>query len=242
MPAETTQRKDELARNLRRAERRVAAACEAAGRPPQEVTLIAVTKTRPAADVRLLAELGVRDVGENRDQEAAPKAALCAGLPLRWHFIGQLQTNKARSVVSYADSVHSVDRLRLVDALARAVAQSDRAHRPLGCLVQVALDVQQSGGRRGGAAPEEVEEIAAAIVEAPGLRLDGLMTVAPQDGPYMDRPRAAFERVAEIGARLRTLHPAATALSAGMTGDLEAAVAAGATHVRLGGAVLGERA
>lgn len=237
-----TQRKDELARNLRRVRHRIDRACEAAGRSPLEVTLVAVTKTYPARDLRLLAELGVRDVGENREQEATPKAASCDGLPLRWHFIGQLQTNKARTVVQYADAIHSVDRVRLVDALSRAVVNSHRADRPLSCLVQVALDTEQSGGRRGGAAPDEVEEIAAAIAAAPGLRIDGVMTVAPQVGPYQDHPHAAFERVAEIGQRLRAVHPAATTLSAGMTGDLEAAVAAGATHVRLGGALLGKRA
>src|SRR3954466_10898982 len=116
-----TERKDELAANLATVEERIAAACAAAGRERTDVTLIVVTKTYPASDVRMLSELGVRHVAENRDQDAAPKAAACTDLPLSWHFVGQLQTNKVRSVVGYADLVHSVDRFRLVEALSAAV-------------------------------------------------------------------------------------------------------------------------
>ena len=241
-----TDRRTELARNLARVEQRIADACEAAGRDRSEVTLIVVTKTYPASDVMIISELGVRDVAENRDQDAAPKAAACAGLPLTWHFVGQLQTNKVRSVIRYADVVHSVDRLRLVDSLSAAVLKSDRADRAhdreLGCLVQVALDAEAGEqGSRGGIAPDAVEGIAEAIAAAPGLRLDGVMTVAPLAGPYEGRPRAAFERLAEISSLLRAVHPAATMVSAGMSADLEEAVAAGATHVRVGSAVLGVR-
>ncbi len=234
-----TDRKEELAANLAKVERRIADACAAAGRPREEVTLIVVTKTYPASDVRILAELGVRHVAENRDQDAAPKAAACSDLPLTWHFVGQLQTNKVRSVVNYADFVQSVDRSKLVTALSK---EAERAGRELGCLLQVALDAGVSGrGERGGVAPEGVEELAGLVAGAPGLRLAGLMTVAPLTGEYAGREQAAFERLMDLSTDLRRSHPAATMVSAGMSADLEQAVAAGATHVRVGSAVLGVR-
>ncbi|MEU3852410.1 YggS family pyridoxal phosphate-dependent enzyme [Streptomyces sp. NPDC029554] len=234
-----TDRKDELAANLAKVERRIADACAAAGRPREDVTLIVVTKTYPASDVRILAELGVRHVAENRDQDAAPKAAACSDLPLTWHFVGQLQTNKVRSVVNYADFVQSVDRSRLVTALSK---EAGRAGRELGCLLQVALDAGVSGrGERGGVAPEGIEELAGLVAGAPGLRLAGLMTVAPLTGEYAGREQAAFERLMDLSTDLRRSHPAATMVSAGMSADLEQAVAAGATHVRVGSAVLGVR-
>jgi hypothetical protein len=234
-----TDRKAQLADSLSRVEERIVAACAAAGRKRDEVTLIVVTKTYPASDVRLLFELGVRQVAENRDQEAAPKAAACADLPLSWHFIGQLQTNKVRSVAAYADVVQSVDRLRLVGALSAAVV---RAGRELDCLIQVSLGAGMGeAGVRGGVAPEGVMGLAEAVASAEGLRLRGLMAVAPLAGPYAGRQRAAFERLMEISSRLRAAHPAANMVSAGMSSDLEEAVAAGATHVRVGTAVLGVR-
>ncbi|MFF4090260.1 YggS family pyridoxal phosphate-dependent enzyme [Streptomyces nigra] len=234
-----TDRKDELAENLAKVERRIAAACAAAGRSRGEVTLIVVTKTYPASDVRILAELGVRHVAENRDQDAAPKAADCSDLPLAWHFVGQLQTNKVRSVAGYADFVQSVDRARLVTALSK---EAVRQERELGCLIQVALDAGESArGERGGVAPGGVEELAGLVADAPGLRLAGLMTVAPLTGEYAGRQRAAFERLMDLSTDLRRAHPAANMVSAGMSADLEEAVAAGATHVRVGTAVLGVR-
>ncbi|MFI1929608.1 YggS family pyridoxal phosphate-dependent enzyme [Streptomyces sp. NPDC020330] len=234
-----TDRKAQLAANLAQVEERIASSCVAAGRKREEVTLIVVTKTYPASDVRILRELGVRHVAENRDQDAAPKATACADLSLTWHFVGQLQTNKVRSVTSYADVVQSVDRTKLVTALSAAAV---RAERELGCLIQVALDAESGArGERGGVAPDGVEELAAAIGAAPGLRVDGLMTVAPLAGEYAGRQRAAFDRLMEISSRLRAGHPAANMVSAGMSGDLEDAVAAGATHVRVGTAVLGVR-
>ncbi|MFZ4152694.1 YggS family pyridoxal phosphate-dependent enzyme [Streptomyces pseudogriseolus] len=234
-----TDRKDELAANLARVEERIAAACDAAGRGRDEVTLIVVTKTWPASDVRALAELGVRHVAENRDQDAAPKAAACADLPLVWHFVGQLQTNKVRSVVGYADVVQSVDRARLVSALSK---EAVRAGREVGCLIQVALDAGVDGrGERGGVAPSGVAELAGLVAGAEGLRLDGLMTVAPLTGKYAGRQQAAFERLMDLSTDLRRTHPTANMVSAGMSADLEQAVAAGATHVRVGSAVLGVR-
>ncbi|MFD0064363.1 YggS family pyridoxal phosphate-dependent enzyme [Streptomyces sp. NPDC056690] len=234
-----TDRKAQLAANLAQVEERIASACATAGREREEVTLIVVTKTYPASDVRILSELGVRDVAENRDQDAAPKAAECADLPLRWHFVGQLQTNKVRSVVGYADVVQSVDRSKLVTSLSAAAV---RAERELGCLIQVALDAGENGrGERGGVGPGGIEELAAFVADSPGLRLDGLMTVAPLTGPYADRQQAAFERLMDLSTDLRRAHPAANMVSAGMSADLEQAVAAGATHVRVGTAVLGVR-
>ncbi|MFE2069629.1 YggS family pyridoxal phosphate-dependent enzyme [Streptomyces sp. NPDC059467] len=234
-----TDRRTELAANLAKVEERIAAACAAAGRKREEVTLIVVTKTYPASDVRILSGLGVRHVAENRDQDAAPKAAECADLPLSWHFVGQLQTNKVRSVVGYADLVQSVDRSKLVEALSK---EAVRAGREVGCLLQVALDAGASGrGERGGVAPGGIEELADLVAGAPGLRLDGLMTVAPLTGEYAGRQRAAFGRLMDLSTGLRRAHPAANMVSAGMSADLEEAVAAGATHVRVGTAVLGVR-
>ena len=226
-------RSAELARGLDRVQGRIEAACQAAGRSAREVTLIAITKTFPASDVRLLAALGVRDVGENRDSEAAPKAAQCADLrpALTWHFVGQLQTNKCASVVSYAAVVHSVDRLRLVRALG---TQARRAGRAVCCLVQVSLDGDPA---RGGVTAEEAPRIADAVAAEQGLVLGGVMAVAPLAKP----PSAAFGRLAEIAAIIRAEHPEAVIISAGMSGDMEEAIAAGATHVRVGTALLGGR-
>ena len=234
-----TDRRTQLAANLAQVEQRIASACASAGRKREEVTLIVVTKTYPADDVRILHELGVRQVAENRDQDAAPKAEACADLSLTWHFVGQLQTNKVRSVAGYAGVVQSVDRVKLVTALSAAAV---RGERELGCLIQVALDAESGErGDRGGVAPDGVEGLAASVDAAEGLRLDGLMTVAPLAGPYAGRQRAAFDRLMEISSRLRGNHPAANMVSAGMSADLEDAVAAGATHVRVGTAVLGVR-
>ncbi|WP_405837580.1 YggS family pyridoxal phosphate-dependent enzyme [Streptomyces platensis] len=237
--AVTEDRKAQLAENLAQVEERISAACAKAGRPRDEVNLIVVTKTYPASDVRLLAELGVRQVAENRDQEAAPKAAECADLPLTWNFVGQLQTNKVRSVAGYAGIVQSVDRARLVTALGK---EAVRTGCELGCLIQVALDAESGvRGERGGVAADGVPALAEQIAGAQGLRLDGVMTVAPLAGPYAGRELAAFERLMEISSDLRGNHPAANMVSAGMSADLEEAVAAGATHVRVGTAVLGVR-
>ena len=237
-------RRAEIAANLATVRTRIAAACASAGRSVDEVELVAVSKFRPAEDVLHLLALGQRVFGENRDQEAAAKAAWVAGAVAdepsetapEWHFIGQLQTNKAKSVVSYADVVESVDRLPLVDALARAAA---RAGRTLRVLVQVNLDpeAERDGSGRGGAHPDELARIADAVTESGPLSLAGLMAVAPLGAP----PEPAFERLAELAAQLRGAHPEAVSLSAGMSADLEAAIAAGATHVRIGSALLGAR-
>jgi len=222
-------RAQELAAALAALEQRLGTACAAAGRARTEVTLVAVTKTHPAQDCALLRDLGVRDLGENRDQEAKVKAAEVPGV--RWHFVGGLQTNKAAGVASYADVVHSVDRASLIDALSKG---ADRAGRALDVLLQVSLDGDTG---RGGALPADVPALADRAAAAAGLRLAGVMAVAPLGAD----PAAAFASLAEVAARLRADHPDATAVSAGMSGDLEPAVAIGATHVRVGTALLGRR-
>lgn len=232
----------ELAANLSDVRARIDAACADAGRDPSEVTLIVVTKTWPSDDVRRLAELGVRDVGENRDQEASPKAQATADCGLRWHFIGQLQTNKAASVARYVDVVHSVDRPSLVAALDKGAMKAGRS---IGCLIEVNLDPAEpdtGATGRGGVAPASVAELADAIAAAEHLDLLGVMGVAPL-APDDQRAASAeaFARLAEISADLRREHPAATVISAGMSEDLQEAVAAGATHLRVGSAVLGTR-
>ncbi|MFC3500431.1 YggS family pyridoxal phosphate-dependent enzyme [Micromonospora krabiensis] len=232
-------RRAEIAAGLARVRARIADACAAAGRDRAEVTMIAVTKTYPASDVLALAGLGVTDMGENRDQEAAGKAAevAAAGVVPRWHFIGRLQRNKARSVVRYADVVQSVDSVRLARALGTAAEGRDR---PVSALVQVSIDGDPA---RGGAVPGSsdpdtgLDAVAEAVAGAPALRLAGLMAVAPLEW----EPERAFARLAEVAAAFRAVHPGATALSAGMSGDLEVAIRYGATHVRVGSALLGMR-
>jgi pyridoxal phosphate enzyme (YggS family) len=174
------------------------------------------------------------DVGENRDQEAAPKHAECADLELRWHFVGALQRNKARSVARYADVVHSVDRLALVRSLGDAATT---AARELTVLIQVGLDPPDRDTERSGADPAAVPELAAAIVATSHLTLGGVMAVAPLG---LD-PDPAFARLAEVAAAIRDSHPSATIISAGMSGDFEAALRHGATHLRIGTALLGRR-
>ena len=225
-------RRAELAGNLARVRERIEAACAQAGRDPAEVTLVAVTKFFPASDIDLLVELGITAIGENRDQEASAKVSeLTRRQDLEVHFIGQLQTNKSGSVVSYADVVQSVDRPKLVAALDRGAA----AHgvRPR-VLVQVSLDDPPD---RGGVEPQGAGALADEVAGCEHLDLRGVMAVAPLGTD----PGAAFARLREVAHGIRQSHPGATWISAGMSGDLEAAVAHGATHLRVGSAILGSR-
>lgn len=228
----TMDRRAELAAALAAVEARIEAACSAAGRAREEVTLVAVTKFFPAGDVDLLAELGVRAVGENRDQEASAKLAQVERREaLEVHFIGQLQTRKAGSVVRYADVVESVDRPKLVAALDRAAAAA--GVRPA-VLVQVNLDGVEG---RGGVTPGAALELADTIAGCDHLELRGVMAVAPLGAD----PAPAFAELRTVADGMRAAHAAATWISAGMSGDLEAAVAHGATHLRVGSAILGSR-
>jgi PLP dependent protein len=225
-------RRAELEANLARVRGRVEAACAHVGRDPADITLIAVTKFFPASDIDLLAGLGVTAVGENRDQEASAKVSeLTMRRRLEVHFIGQLQTNKVGSVVSYADVVQSVDRPKLAAALDRAAGA--RGVRP-GVLVQVSLDEPPA---RGGVEPGGALELADQLAASDHLVLRGVMAVAPLG---VD-PAAAFARLREVAGGIQGVHPGATWISAGMSGDLDAAVAHGATHLRVGSAILGSR-
>ena len=233
MTAATDARERELAQRLDALETRVVAACQAAGRPRDDVTVIAVTKRFPVDDLDTLVRLGVRDVGENLDQEASAKAAQMAQRDLvRVHFVGQLQSNKARHVATYADVVHSLDRSRLLTPLSRGAAEHGRE---VGVLIQVSLDGDPA---RGGSASDEVPRLAQEVADTEHLRLRGVMAVAPLGAD----PAAAFARLHEVSQGLRERHPEAWWISAGMSGDLEAAVAQGATHLRVGAAILGSRA
>jgi pyridoxal phosphate enzyme (YggS family) len=226
-------RADDIRSGLERVRGRIAGACADAGRDPGEVTLVVVTKFFPESDVRILADLGVTHLGENRHQEAVDKVAACSDLPLTWHFVGGLQSNKAAAVAAYADVVESVDRPKLVRGLQRGAEESGRV---VDVLLQVGLDPPGSGGRSG-AAPDALDELATLVEESGALRLRGLMAVAPLG----EDPETAFARLGRIRAEFLASRPDATTLSAGMSGDLEAAVRAGATHVRVGSAILGPR-
>ena len=205
----------------------VAAAARDAGRDPAQITTIIVTKFHPASLVRELASLGARDVGENRHQEAAAKAAELVGLGLTWHFVGQLQANKAAAALEYASVVHSVDRASLVGAL-------EKTQRALGVFLQLNLS---DDPQRGGVEPAKLEQLAERVLAAPTLELLGLMAVARIDA----EPRAEFARVREASERLRRLAPGASRLSMGMSGDYREAIAEGATHLRIGTAITGNR-
>ena len=227
-------RRDELFASLAQVRERIGAACRAAGRSRGDVQLIVVTKNFPGSDIEVLCELGVTDIGENRDQEASAKIA---ALPqevrqrLQVHFIGQLQSNKAGSLATYVDTVHSIDRDKLVFSLDRAATA---AGRDIGALVQVSLDADPA---RGGIPVDGVAALANNVAAAQHLRLRGLMAVAPMG---VD-PEEAFARLATVARGIRAVHPGATWISAGMSADLEAAVANGATHLRVGSAILGSR-
>ncbi|GAB3585666.1 YggS family pyridoxal phosphate-dependent enzyme [Amycolatopsis endophytica] len=235
------QRRDAIARALDAVEARIAKACVAAGRARSEVRLLAVTKTFPASDAALLTDLGQTGLAENRDQEAGPKAGevrlLRPGVQPRWHMVGRLQRNKARSVVRWADEVQSVDSVRLADALAKAMSAAHEAGERSGTLdvlIQASLDDDPS---RGGCSLPRLGELADHISGLDVLRLRGVMAVAPLG----EDPAPAFARLAGAASDLRRNHPEASELSAGMSADLEPAIAHGSTCVRVGTALLGAR-
>ncbi len=231
----TPTRQGELVERWERLSLRVSRAAAAAGRSPGELTVIAVTKTRPASDVAGLHALGVLDIGENRAQELASKLAELQAIPtpeIRWHFIGQLQRNKAGLIGRHCAALHTLDRANLVAPLDRAAAGTDRT---LDVFVQLSLD---GDPHRGGVTEQGIEAVADAVAAAPRLRLAGLMAVPPLGAPA----RPAFARLRLVSDRVRRSHPAARWLSAGMSADLEDAVMEGATHLRVGTDLLGSRA
>jgi PLP dependent protein len=219
-----------LAERLEALRSSIADAAAEAGRNPAEIRLIAVTKFQPAAVVRELFELGVRDFGESRHQEARAKAAELAHLDLTWHFVGQLQTKKARQVRAYADVIHSVDRVALVDALSDATNAADVRD----CFVQ--LNLTDDPGR-GGVTTEDLEPLVERVVAAPGIRLLGVMAVAPLGAD----PRRSFAAVRAASQRVAAIDPEAVWISAGMSGDYREAILEGATHLRIGTAITGNR-
>ena len=220
-----TSRYDEIASNLAAVKAAIDVAARNCGRTPEEITLIAVTKTFPVSDVHLLASLNVHHYGENRDTEAAPKAA---AVPGTWHFQGQIQSNKLKSIASWANVIHSLDELRHIQTLDKVAV-----HR-IGVFLQVSLD---GADGRGGAAPSDLSMLADAIVESAQLDLMGLMAVAPLD----ISSDQAFEKLAAIHASFKASYPMATSLSAGMSNDFESAISHGATHIRVGSSILGSR-
>ena len=226
-------RKLELQNNLQLVRQEISQACLVANRDDSDVTLIVVTKTWPALDVDLLAELGVTDVGENRDQEAKPKHSEVSNKGLTWHAIGQLQTNKAKSVATWADVVHSVDRPELVSALEKAVV--GRANQ-LAALIQVELDPNPKDNR-GGVLPEQALQLAKLIAAAPGLRLQGVMGVAPLGG----NDALAFTLLQQVANQIQDFDSRANWISAGMSADFAEALKYGATHLRIGSSILGKR-
>lgn len=221
----------EIADNLAKIMERVDRACALAARNPSEITLIAVTKTYPASDLEILSELGIKNVGENKDQEAREKHSEIKS-DLDWHFVGQLQTNKVKSVVNYADFIHSVDRIRL----AREINKSAQL---ISKRIQVFIQVDLGGDdpNRGGVSGEGLIELAQWVSESSNLDMAGLMAVAPLG----EDPPAAFARLADIRSDFLKLHPTANLLSAGMSGDFEQAIGFGATHLRIGSLLLGVR-
>ena len=220
-----------LAERLTEVDARIADAARAHDRDPAELTRIVVTKFQPSSLVRELFQLGVRDVGENRHQEALAKAGELTDLDLTWHFVGQLQSNKAKAVKTYARTVHSVDRESLVNALA--------GEPETGCFIE--LNLTDDPGR-GGVAPDAAETLAERVASTAGLRLLGVMAVAPLDGSsHPGDARRAFARVRAVSESIRRIVPDATAISAGMSGDFVDAIAEGATHLRIGTAITGKR-
>lgn len=217
-----------LAQRLESVRDGIKTACAASGRPADEITLIVVTKFHPVSTMRELYALGVCDFGENRHQEAERKAEELVDLEKRIHFIGQLQSNKAAAVRRYADVVHSVDRPGLVAALGKASTQS------LDCFLQLNLT---DDPRRGGVVPGDLGALAELAAATPSLRVRGVMAVAPLETD----PREAFARVRESSELLRTIIAEATQISAGMSHDYVHAIAEGATHLRIGTAITGER-
>lgn len=225
-----TGRREEIGMHLDAVRAEIATSARAAGRQPEEITLVVVTKTFPASDVEHLAALGVLDVGENREQEGSTKASEVLA-PISWHFIGQLQRKKVKSVLEWASVIHSVDRLELAEEIVKRAVGREQVLR---VLVQVSLDGAQG---RAGARRSELSEIASLLSTSPMVDLAGLMAVAPLDGD----PRAAFQNLQAIRADFIREFPEALWCSAGMSGDFAAAIEFGATHVRVGSSILGSR-
>jgi pyridoxal phosphate enzyme (YggS family) len=222
-------RKDQILSNLESVKEKISAAAQAAGRSPSEITLIAVTKTFPVSDLEILYELGVRNFGENRDQEAAPKVS---ALPadITWHFQGGIQSNKLKSISNWASVIHSVDKFKYAQMISQFSVGKTKE-----IFIQVSLDTLPQS--REGVDPADLMQLAEQIMSLPNLQVKGLMAVAPLDQPT----EQAFVRLQQIQQKFIQLYPAASSLSSGMSGDYELAISLGATHVRIGSSILGNR-
>ena len=222
-------RKDQILSNLESVKEKISAAAQAAGKSPSEITLIAVTKTFPVSDLEILYELGVRNFGENRDQEAAPKVS---ALPadITWHFQGGIQSNKLKSISNWASVIHSVDKFKYAQMISQFSVDKTKE-----IFIQVSLDTLPQS--REGVDPADLMQLAEQIMSLPNLEVKGLMAVAPLDQPT----EQAFVRLQQIQQKFIQLYPAASSLSSGMSGDYELAISLGATHVRIGSSILGNR-
>lgn len=222
-------RKYQILSNLELVKEKISAAAQAAGRSPSEITLIAVTKTFPVSDLEILYELGVRNFGENRDQEAAPKVS---ALPadITWHFQGGIQSNKLKSISNWASVIHSVDKFKYAQMISQFSVGKTKE-----IFIQVSLDTFPQS--REGVDPADLMQLADQIMSLPNLQVKGLMAVAPLDQPT----EQAFVRLQQIQQKFIQLYPAASSLSSGMSGDYELAISLGATHVRIGSSILGNR-
>jgi pyridoxal phosphate enzyme (YggS family) len=222
-------RKDQILSNLESVNEKISAAAQAAGRSPSEITLIAVTKTFPVSDLEILYELGVRNFGENRDQEAAPKVGVLPA-DITWHFQGGIQSNKLKSISNWASVIHSVDKLKYAQMISQFSVGKTKE-----IFIQVSLDTLPQS--REGVDPADLMQLAEQIMSLPNLEVKGLMAVAPLDQPT----EQAFVRLQQIQQKFIQLYPAASSLSSGMSGDYELAISLGATHVRIGSSILGNR-
>ena len=222
-------RKDQILSNLESVKEKISAAAQAAGRAPNEITLIAVTKTFPVSDLEILHELGVRNFGENRDQEAAPKVGVLPA-DITWHFQGGIQSNKLKSISNWASVIHSVDKFKYAQMISQFSVGKTKE-----IFIQVSLDTLPQS--REGVDPADLMQLAEQIMSLPNLQVKGLMAVAPLDQPT----EQAFVRLQQIQQKFIQLYPAASSLSSGMSGDYELAISLGATHVRIGSSILGNR-
>ena len=222
-------RKDQILSNLESVKEKISAAAQAAGRSPSEITLIAVTKTFPVSDLEILYELGVRNFGENRDQEAAPKVGVLPA-DITWHFQGGIQSNKLKSISNWASVIHSVDKFKYAQMISQFSVDKTKE-----IFIQVSLDTLPQS--REGVDPADLMQLAEQIMSLPNLQVKGLMAVAPLDQPT----EQAFVRLQQIQQKFIQLYPAASSLSSGMSGDYELAISLGATHVRIGSSILGNR-
>jgi pyridoxal phosphate enzyme (YggS family) len=222
-------RTSEITANLNDVKAKIASAALKAGRDADEIILIVVTKTFPVSDLEILYSLGVREFGENRDQEAAEKVAQLPS-DINWNFQGGIQSNKLKSITTWAGCIHSVDKLKYAQ-----IISEQNTGKPKEIFIQVSLD--QPPESRGGVDPKKLIDLASEVTKLPGISLKGLMAVAPLDLPE----EQAFLKLKEIQADFVAVFKDAKYLSAGMSGDYEMAISYGATHLRIGSSILGNR-